>query len=407
MIARMADATDADGSPARIYAASHLTGTFTLRSGVDERRVLRQVPLRGRTGAAARHRAGLAPLVPDGIDALAGLELGGVPLATMLSQVTGCPLGSSARRRRPTAPVSSPKAASSTGARLCIVEDVVTSGGAVLDAACELRARGAVLGPGRVRHRPRIGRRREARGRRASSCAPLFTMTKSKAAARRERRSRRGSVRAICRSPSVGSEREPRTAPCRTLGSHGCRGEDRRSLDAGLNELRDIATHDGHSRTAHWSSVRIIAAAIERRRHRGHGVAQACNRRVGLVARNVELPAGQSERQRNRCESGTVPQPATALRLRCVRGPMSQVAARCSETTSSGPRGGRARVESRTAGCTPASLADRGDVGRIVVNTGDGKGKSSAAFGVFFSGPRSHAVWEGRGRAVPEVGRTG
>jgi orotate phosphoribosyltransferase len=30
---------------------------------------------------------------------------------------------------------------------LCIVEDVVTSGGAILDAASELRQRGAELGP--------------------------------------------------------------------------------------------------------------------------------------------------------------------------------------------------------------------------------------------------------------------
>ena len=31
------------------------------------------------------------PLVPEGIEGLAGLELGGVPLATMLSSVTGLP----------------------------------------------------------------------------------------------------------------------------------------------------------------------------------------------------------------------------------------------------------------------------------------------------------------------------
>ena len=33
----------------------------------------------------------LVPLVPAGTEALAGLELGGVPIATMLSQLTGIP----------------------------------------------------------------------------------------------------------------------------------------------------------------------------------------------------------------------------------------------------------------------------------------------------------------------------
>ena len=32
------------------------------------------------------------PLVPPGIDALAGLEMGGIPIATMLSQLTGLPV---------------------------------------------------------------------------------------------------------------------------------------------------------------------------------------------------------------------------------------------------------------------------------------------------------------------------
>ena len=33
----------------------------------------------------------LVPLVPDGTEVLAGLELGGIPIATMLSQLTGLP----------------------------------------------------------------------------------------------------------------------------------------------------------------------------------------------------------------------------------------------------------------------------------------------------------------------------
>ncbi len=120
----------------RIYAAAHLTGTFTLRSGVVSNEYFDKYRFESDPQLLADIAAACAPLVPDGIDALAGLELGGVPLATMISQVTGLPArvrpqgGEDlrhlpARRRR----------RASTGARLCIVEDVVTSGGAILDAA--------------------------------------------------------------------------------------------------------------------------------------------------------------------------------------------------------------------------------------------------------------------------------
>ena len=40
---------------------------------------------------SARSREAMAPAVPEGTEMLAGLELGGVPIATMLSQVTGIP----------------------------------------------------------------------------------------------------------------------------------------------------------------------------------------------------------------------------------------------------------------------------------------------------------------------------
>jgi orotate phosphoribosyltransferase len=88
-----------------------------------------------------------APLVPSGIDALAGLELGGVPLATMLSQVTGLPALFVRKAAKTYGTCQLAEGGEIDGRRLCIIEDVVTSGGAVLDAAAELRARGGVLGP--------------------------------------------------------------------------------------------------------------------------------------------------------------------------------------------------------------------------------------------------------------------
>ena len=75
----------------RIYAAAHLTGTFTLRSGVVSHEYFDKYRFESDPQLLADIAAGCAALVPDGIDALAGLELGGVPLATMISQVTRLP----------------------------------------------------------------------------------------------------------------------------------------------------------------------------------------------------------------------------------------------------------------------------------------------------------------------------
>ena len=130
---------------ARVYAASHLTGTFTLRSGVTSTEYFDKYRFEADPALLHDLAVAMAPLVPAGVDALAGLELGGVPLATMLSQVTGLPTRFVRKEAKTYGTCQLAEGGELDGARLCIVEDVVTSGGAVLDAARELRARRAVL----------------------------------------------------------------------------------------------------------------------------------------------------------------------------------------------------------------------------------------------------------------------
>ena len=168
----------------RIHAAAHLTGTFTLRSGVVSNEYFDKYRFESDPDLLWKISEAMAPLVPAGIDALAGLELGGVPLATMLSQVTRpARAASCARRPRRTAPASSRKAARSTGDALCIVEDVVTSGGAVLDAAVDApRARREA----RTRSCASSTASRAAREARAPTdleLHALFTMTELKRSA--------------------------------------------------------------------------------------------------------------------------------------------------------------------------------------------------------------------------------
>ena len=123
---------------APIYAVSHLTGTFTLRSGVVSNEYFDKYMFESDPVLLRRSRP-LVPLVPAGIDALAGLELGGVPLATIMSQVTGLPALFVRKEAKTYGTCRLAEGGEIEGQRLCIVEDVVTSGGAVLDAAGELR----------------------------------------------------------------------------------------------------------------------------------------------------------------------------------------------------------------------------------------------------------------------------
>jgi orotate phosphoribosyltransferase len=129
----------------RIYTSSHLTGEFTLRSGVVSHEYFDKYRFESDPSLLRAIAEATAPAVPAGVEALAGLELGGVPLATMLSQVTGLPALFVRKVAKTYGTCRLAEGGELSGRRLLIVEDVVTSGGAILDAARELRAEGALL----------------------------------------------------------------------------------------------------------------------------------------------------------------------------------------------------------------------------------------------------------------------
>ena len=76
---------------ARVYDAAHITGTFTLRSGVVSNEYFDKYMFESDPRLLREVAAACASLVPSDVDGLAGLELGGVPLATMLSQILDMP----------------------------------------------------------------------------------------------------------------------------------------------------------------------------------------------------------------------------------------------------------------------------------------------------------------------------
>ncbi len=114
-------------------------GRVSVALGRGERGVLRQVPFRVRPTSAGRDRRGLAALLPPDIEILAGLELGGVPLAAVASQVSGLPTVFVRKRAKTYGTCRLAEGGEIAGRRVAVIEDVVTSGGQVIESCRELR----------------------------------------------------------------------------------------------------------------------------------------------------------------------------------------------------------------------------------------------------------------------------
>ncbi|WP_435737835.1 orotate phosphoribosyltransferase [Cellulosimicrobium sp. PMB13] len=129
-----------------VDACCRLTGDFTLRSGQRATEYFDKYLFEAQPALLARVVERMVPLVPDDADLLGGLELGGVPIATLLSARTGLPTLFVRKHAKEYGTRKAAEGPDVAGRRVVLVEDVVTTGGAVRDAAAALRAAGAVVG---------------------------------------------------------------------------------------------------------------------------------------------------------------------------------------------------------------------------------------------------------------------
>ncbi|WP_135229339.1 orotate phosphoribosyltransferase [Deinococcus fonticola] len=128
-----------------IRDAALLSGSFTLRSGVVSDSYFDKYRFESDPRILRAVAESLAPHVPADTEYLAGLEMGGIPVVTMLSAVTGLPAVFVRKEAKAYGTCQLAEGADIAGKRLTIVEDVVTSGGAVIAAVHALRERGAVV----------------------------------------------------------------------------------------------------------------------------------------------------------------------------------------------------------------------------------------------------------------------
>lgn len=127
----------------RIHEVSHLKGQFLLRSGVVSDEYFDKYRFESDPALLNDIAQTMRGLIPDGVDALAGLEMGGIPIATVLSQLTGIPTLFVRKKAKEYGTCKLAEGGSTQGLRIVIVEDVITSGGQIAASAKELRALGA------------------------------------------------------------------------------------------------------------------------------------------------------------------------------------------------------------------------------------------------------------------------
>lgn len=137
--------TTDDSLAADIDACCRLTGEFTLRSGQVSTEYFDKYLFEADPLLLARVAREMIQLVPQDTDLLAGLELGGIPIATSISGILGMPTLFVRKQAKTYGTAKLAEGPDFAGRRVTIIEDVITTGGAVRDATRALRDAGATV----------------------------------------------------------------------------------------------------------------------------------------------------------------------------------------------------------------------------------------------------------------------
>ena len=129
----------------KIFKVAHLTGEFRLRSGTvsnhyfDKYRFESDPQLLKAIAQLARD------LVPSDCQILAGLEMGGIPIAVALAFETGLPMVFVRKEAKNYGTCQFAEGVDIQGKNLLVVEDVVTTGGQLVLSTEDLRKSGAII----------------------------------------------------------------------------------------------------------------------------------------------------------------------------------------------------------------------------------------------------------------------
>ncbi|KAA3662179.1 MAG: orotate phosphoribosyltransferase [Calditrichaeota bacterium] len=123
----------------KIKEKCYLTGSFKLRSGLTSHFYWDKYRFESDPILLRQIVKQMAELLPNEYDRLAGLELGGVPIATVLSQITGKPTLFVRKEAKNYGTCNLAEGGFGPREKLVVVEDVITTAGQVCTSIAQLR----------------------------------------------------------------------------------------------------------------------------------------------------------------------------------------------------------------------------------------------------------------------------
>lgn len=128
-----------------IYDTCNIKGVFKLRSGQTSNEYFDKYQLEARPELLKAIGDGMAELLPVDTRVLAGLEMGGIPVASAISLETSLPCVFVRKKAKEYGTCKIAEGVPFKGLKVTIIEDVVTTGGAIMDGVKALRDEGALV----------------------------------------------------------------------------------------------------------------------------------------------------------------------------------------------------------------------------------------------------------------------
>lgn len=129
----------------KIFEVSYLTGQFKLRSGKFSNEYFDKYQFESNPEILELIAELMIQLLPQDYDILAGLETGGIPIATAMALKVKKPVVFVRKKAKEYGTSKLAEGTDIKGKKIVVIEDVVTSGGQVIESIQKLNQLGAIV----------------------------------------------------------------------------------------------------------------------------------------------------------------------------------------------------------------------------------------------------------------------